>query len=128
MQFLAREKELKVVEVPVTILYQDQPKRSVMVQGMLVLNGVLRLVGQHRPLFYFGVPGAFSLASGIGCGLWVVDIYRRSAQLAVGYTLVSLLLSMTGMIMLSTGITLHSIRGLLIDMLSSKKGSDRGVG
>ncbi|MBE9474392.1 MAG: glycosyltransferase family 2 protein, partial [Chloroflexi bacterium] len=88
MQFLAREKELKVVEVPVTIRYQDQPKRSVMLQGMLVLNGVLRLVGQHRPLFYFGVPGAFFLASGIGCGLWVVDIYRRSAQLAVGYTLV----------------------------------------
>jgi glycosyltransferase involved in cell wall biosynthesis len=128
MQFLVRENGLKVEEVPVTIRYQDQPKRSVMLHGLLVLNGVLRLVGQHRPLFYLGVPGAFFLTIGISWGLWVMDIYRRSAQLAVGYTLISLLFSMTGMIMLTTGITLHSIRGLLMDMLSSKKESDHGIG
>jgi glycosyltransferase involved in cell wall biosynthesis len=128
MQFLAQDNGLKVVEVPVTMRYQDQPKRSVIVQGMLVLNGVLHLIGQHRPLLYFGLPGAFLLAAGIGWGLWVVDIYRHSAQLAVGHTLGSLLLSMSGMITLFTGITLHSIRGLLMDMLSAKKGNNRGVG
>jgi glycosyltransferase involved in cell wall biosynthesis len=124
MQFLAQEKGLTIAEVPVTIRYPDQPKRPVIVHGMLVLNGILHLVGQHRPLFYFGMPGALLLSVGIIWGLWVVDIFLRSAQLAVGYTLFSILLSMTGIIMLSTGLTLHSIRGLLIDLFNSMKKSN----
>lgn len=128
MQFIAREKGLKVEEVPVTISYQDQPKRSVFLQGILVLFGVLSLVRQHRPLLYFGLPGGFFLAVGIGWGLWALDIYQHSGQMVVGHILVSLLLSMIGMIMLSTGIILHSIRGLLINMLRSKKKHNRGFG
>ena len=122
MQFLANEKGLTIAEVPVTIRYPDQPKRPVLVHGMQVLNGILHLVGQHRPLFYFGVPGTLLLSVGIIWGLWVLDIYRRTAQLAVGYTLFSILLSMIGIIFLSTGITLHSVRGLIINLLNSMKG------
>jgi hypothetical protein len=70
-------------------------------------------------MLYFGIPGAILLSLGIIWGIWVLDIYRHSTQLAVGYTLVSILLSMIGVIMLSTGFTLHSIRGLLIDILNS---------
>jgi hypothetical protein len=58
IQFLAREHGLRVEEKPVTICYPDPPKRSVLVHGMRVLNGLLRLVGQHRPLLSFGVPGS----------------------------------------------------------------------
>jgi len=119
MQFLAREKDLVIHEVSVTIRYPDQPKRSVLVHGIIVLNGILHLIGQHRPMLYFGIPGAILLSLGIFWGIWVLDIYRHSTQLAVGYTLVSILLSMIGVIMLSTGFTLHSIRGLLIDILNS---------
>ncbi len=47
MQFLAQEHDLRVFEVPITIRYPDPPKRSVIVHGMRVLSGVLRLVGQY---------------------------------------------------------------------------------
>jgi hypothetical protein len=67
------------------------------------------------------MPGAMLLSIGIIGGLWVLNIYRRSAQLAVNYTLVSILFSMIGTIMLSTGFTLHSVRGLLNDLLNSSK-------
>ena len=119
MQFLAHELGLRVREVPVTIQYTDKPKRPVWVHGLIVLNGVLRLVGQHRPLFYFGVPGALVLLVGVGWGVYVVEIFRTTSQLAVGYALISVLLSMLGMLMLSTGIILHSVRGLLSDMLKN---------
>ncbi len=121
MQFLAQEKGLVIDEVPVTIRYPDQPKRSVLLHGILVLKGLLHLLGRHRPLFYFGMPGAMLLSIGIIGGLWVLNIYRRSAQLAVNYTLVSILFSMIGTIMLSTGFTLHSVRGLLNDLLNSSQ-------
>lgn len=117
MQFLAGDHKLKVVEAPVTTLYQDKPKRSVIAHGLMVLNGLLRLVGQYRPLLFFGAPGFFVLLGGLAWGLLVMDIYRRTSNLAAGYAMVSVLLSMIGMLALSTGITLHSVRGLLSDLL-----------
>jgi glycosyltransferase involved in cell wall biosynthesis len=116
MQFLARRHDLQVDEVPIAVDYVDQPKRSVLAHGLLVLNGILRLVGQYRPLLFFGLVGLLLLLIGLGWGLWVVEIYRRTQELAVGYALISLLLSVLGSLSLFTGIILHSVRGLLLDL------------
>jgi glycosyltransferase involved in cell wall biosynthesis len=121
MQFLAGEHDLKVAEAPVTALYTDKPKRSVIAHGLMVLNGMLRLVGQYRPLLFFGAPGFFVLLGGLVWGLLVVDIYRRTSNLAAGYAMISVLLSVMGTLALSTGITLHSVRGLLMDLMKSRR-------
>lgn len=121
MQFLAHEYGLRVTEVPVTIRYDDKPKRSVIGQGRVVLTGILRLIGQYRPLLFFGVPGAVLLTTGILFGIWVVDIYTRIKNLAVGYAMISVVMSIIGMLMLSTGIILHSVRGLLLDFNAQQK-------
>ena len=120
MQFIANENGLRLVEIPITIRYTDKPKRPVLVHGLGVLNGVLRLAGQYRPLLFFGVPGFFLLLVGIGWGLLVVDLYRRFQSLAVGYAMLSVLLTIIGMLLFSTGIILHSIRGLLLDLLNRR--------
>lgn len=117
MQFIARQQALKVAEVPVTIRYTDRPKRSVIQQGLQVLGGVLKLTGQYRPLMYFGLPGMALFLAGLGWGAIVVERFVRSHQLAVGYALICVLLSVVGLIMGSTAFTLHSVRGLLIDLL-----------
>jgi glycosyltransferase involved in cell wall biosynthesis len=121
MQFIAREFGLRVVEVPITIRYTDKAKRPVIAHGLIVLNGILRLMGQYRPLLFFGAPGTVMLVAGIIMGVVVVDIYARIQILAVGYVMISVLLSIVGMLLLSTGITLHSIRGLLTDFVSRPK-------
>jgi glycosyltransferase involved in cell wall biosynthesis len=115
MQFIARENDLKLVEVPITISYPDRPKRSVVAHGMGVFNGVLRLIGQYRPLLFFGLPGLILLLVGLIWGFVVVNIYSRTQSLAVGYAMISVLTTMIGMLMLATAVILHSIRGLLID-------------
>ena len=120
MQFLARAHHLTVTEVPITIRYNDKPKRSVIGQGRMVLNGILHLVGQYRPLLFLGLPGVILLLFGMGWGVVVVERYAQTRQLAVGYTMISLLLSMIGMVLFSTGIILHSVRGLLSEMLQGK--------
>lgn len=123
MQFLAHEHKLKLIEVPITIRYTDKAKRSAVGQGVIVLNGILRLVGLYRPLMFFTIPGLTFLLTGIIWGGIVVRNYIRTSQLAVGYAMITLLLSIMGLIMLSTGFTLHSIRALLVDMFeaSSRK-------
>jgi glycosyltransferase involved in cell wall biosynthesis len=117
MQFLAHEYGLKVMEVPISVRYTDRSKRSVWQQGLVVFNGVVKLTGQYRPLFFFGVPGMLLLLFGIGAGFWVAERFLEVRQIAIGTALLSLLASMFGLVMLSTGFTLHSVRGLLLDML-----------
>lgn len=116
MQFLARDLDLRFIEVPITIKYTDKPKRNVFVHGMLVLNGMLRLVGQHRPLLFFGVPGLILLIAGIAMGVWVLYIFQLGGQLAIGYAMISVTLEIIGALSLFTGIMLHSIRSLLLDL------------
>ncbi len=117
MQLVARERGLKVLEAPIHILYQDQAKRPAVAHGLQVLNGVLRLVGQYRPLLFFAVPGLIVLLAGLAWGAWVVQIYRRNQTLAVGYALLSVLLSTVGSLSLFSGIILHSVRGLLLSLV-----------
>jgi glycosyltransferase involved in cell wall biosynthesis len=127
MQFLAREHQLKMAEVPITILYHDKPKRSVIGQGLMVLNGILRLVGQYRPLLFFGMPGILVLLAGMVWGLRVVDIYLDLRTLPIGYALISVLLSIVGVLGLFTGIILHSVRGLLMDLIRLKGNQEIGA-
>jgi hypothetical protein len=120
MQFLASEFNLRVCEVPVTIKYLDKPKRSVISQGLTVLSGILGLVGQHRPLLYFGLPGVCLQMLGLLYGTAVVQIYHATQTLAVGYTVLSGLLLTLGTMTFFTGLILHSMRGLLLSMLRGK--------
>jgi glycosyltransferase involved in cell wall biosynthesis len=121
MQFLAREKSLTIKEIPIGVTYAEKSKRSPVKHGLQVVNSILALVGQNRPLLFFGVPGALILLAGVGIGAYVVKIYQKVQQLAVGYAILSVLLSIVGMLLLSNGVILHSIRGLLMDIKSHLK-------
>lgn len=125
MQFLAKENDLRLLEVPITADYAEKGKRPVVGHGLMVLNGVLRMVGQYRPLLFFGVPGLVVLLAGIGWGGSVVIIYQRSSQLAVGYALISVLLTIVGSLSLFAGVILHSVRGLLLDLVRSERDGRR---
>lgn len=118
MQFLAAEYGLRVVERPITAVYADPPKRNVFGQGLTVLNGVLRLIGQHRPLLFFGAPGMALFMVGLLLGAYVVQIYLETRQLAVGYTVLTVLLAEVGLISLFSGLLLHSVRAFIHDLRS----------
>ncbi len=121
MQFLASEHGLIILDVPITIQYLEKEKRSAWKQGVTVLNGIISLTGQYRPLLFFGVPGIISLAIGVIWGLIVINQYIKLGQLAIGYAMICVLLCLFGLTLFSTGITLHSIRALFIEHLSNKR-------
>jgi glycosyltransferase involved in cell wall biosynthesis len=113
MQFLAAQHHLKLVEVPIRIVYPDKPKRSAVMQGLTVVNGILRLVSQHRPLLFFGVPGAVVLLAGLLVGAHVVEVYSEAHVLGVGNALISVGLTILGSLSLFTGLTLFAMHGLI---------------
>lgn len=120
MQFLAREHDLRMREVPVTIKYLDKPKRPVISHGLMVLNGILRLMGQHRPLLYFGAPGVLLQLVGLFGFIQVADIYYATQTMPVPVTLISGLALLLGTLAFFTGLILHSMRGLLLNILKPR--------
>ena len=119
MQFIANENDLTIIEVPVTIQYPDKPKRSAVRQGVGVLNGIIYMTSQYRPLLFFGILGIVSILVGFVLGLRVLDIFYSSRNLAVGTAVLSVLFVIIGTVSLSTGIILHSIRAMVKNLLSA---------
>jgi glycosyltransferase involved in cell wall biosynthesis len=117
MQFLAKQNHLRVKESPISANYDEPSKRNPIRQGLNVLNGILKFTGQYRPLLFFSVPGIVFILFGVGMGVLVVERFDITGHLAAGYAMICLLLSIIGMIMISTGFTLHSIRELMLDLL-----------
>jgi glycosyltransferase involved in cell wall biosynthesis len=115
MQFEARASGLTIREVPISVHYQIPNKRNPVRQGVGVLDGVLRLIGLHRPLLFFGLPGLVILAAGLLLGAYVVRVYDATLQLAVGYALITVLLGIVGVMSLFIGIVLHTIRSLFME-------------
>lgn len=115
MQFLVKRYELSVGEVPIRVNYTEKPKRSPVRHGLQVLNGIVQMVSQNRPLFFFGVPGVLFLLAGGALALIVVDRYTVYTRLAVGWAIVSMGAITIGALTIFTGLILHTIRAYLHD-------------
>lgn len=119
MQFQVRERDLRVVEVPIKVIYAEPAKRNPFRHGMQVINGIARLVGQTRPLLFFGAAGLLLLTAGLVLGSHMIDVYARTRQLAIGYGLITVILCVVGMLLVFVGFILHSTRGMLVELRQS---------
>ncbi len=116
MQFMSGMLGLRHREIPITARYDDPAKRNVVSYGLQVLDGLLGLAARFRPLLFFGLPSTFLLLAGLVLGFIVVDTYQRTAVLAAGYALLTVLLVIVGSIGLFTAILLHVMRGIFLDL------------
>jgi glycosyltransferase involved in cell wall biosynthesis len=117
MQFEARAHRLTVEEVPIQVHYSLPNKRNPVWQGFNVIDAVLRLIAQHRPLLFFGVPGMLMVLAALALGVHVVRIYEATLTLAVGYAMITVMLSVVGVLATFMGIMLHTMRALLGEYL-----------
>lgn len=116
MQFLAKEHGLRVAEVPISVVYHQKAKRNPLSHGMQVISNVARLVGQHRPLLFFGVTGLIFLLIGVVMGTIIFDIYSRTRELAVGYSLIAVMMIVLGSLAIFVGLILHSVKAFFLDL------------
>jgi glycosyltransferase involved in cell wall biosynthesis len=116
-QFQAKDRGWRVVEVPISVHYEIPLKRNPVWHGIGQLDAILRLISEHRPLLFFGVPGFVVLVAGLWLGFQVVRIYDATQQLAVGYALITVLLVIVGVLSVFVGIMLHAIRQIISNAL-----------
>jgi hypothetical protein len=120
MQFLASDAQLRVCEVPIEVRYFGEVKRNPIGHGLDVLNGILRLVSQRRPLLFFGVPGLLLLLIGIGLGVDVFQTFDRVHVLLVGQLIVAVAFGLVGTLSMFTAIMLNALQGLRSELRSRR--------
>lgn len=104
----AVHKGLTIKEIPVSIIYtKDGSTLNPVRHGAGVLNRILAMISERRPLLFFGLLGGMCILAGIGFGVMVVTTYYTSYALATGTALVSMLLITVGVLSIFTGLILN---------------------
>lgn len=117
MQFLALDRDLRVVEVPIEAVYVDPPKRNVFRHGLIVMDGIMRLVGMHRPLMFFAIVTLAMWFFGALLALMALEMVTRgSAAAAAAPTLGAIVCLMLGTLSVFAGVILHSVRAMMLHL------------
>ena len=101
---------LKVTEVPISVTYtKDGSTMNPIKHGMSVLNRILVMISERKPILFFGLLGGIFVVVGIIFGVTVVQTLYAEQILQVGSALISMLLITVG--------TLSIFTGLILDVL-----------
>jgi len=111
-EMLARagDRNLKMTEVPISNIYTEggstlNPVRH----GVEVLNRIVIMISQRRPLFFFGVLGSTLLTVGFIIGMRVLRIATTTGELALGSAILTIMFAIAGILAIFTGIILNSL-------------------
>ena len=115
---------LKVCEVPISCKYAGSTKEKTSTKNPLshgagLIMSLIKLVVEDRPLPYLGLPGIVSIAVGALFGVWMMNMYAASGQIATNVALASITFILLGFFMVSTAITLYAITRLSNKMRSN---------
>jgi len=113
MQFLFEQSGVRVTEAPISVSYKDGNKRNPVAHGLEVVDTMIRLVARRRPLIFISLPGFLIGLCGAGLGMFVVFRFQAIGQLPVGYSILTSILILSGLLMGISGIVLHSIGTLV---------------
>ncbi len=115
LQRSADDLNLTIMEVPVSCRYDVEhgSKMNPVHHGFSVVNSILKIVEERRPLLFFGLSGGVLVCIGLILGLWVVNVYSETKQFAIGTSLLAVLAIIIGVISIFNGVMLHSISKLI---------------
>jgi glycosyltransferase involved in cell wall biosynthesis len=110
----ASEQELRVIEVPMHCNYKglETSTHGSLRHGVNIVMSIARLMGEEKPLLFFGMPGAVSLLVGVLFGVWMMQIYALEHQIVTNIALASITFVLIGLFAIFTAITLHTISRL----------------
>ena len=116
MILAAKELNLVIKEAPISCRYKGVSNKSTknpVSHGFGVLNSLIWLIAEKRPLLFIGVPGFVFVVIGIFMGIRTVQIYSHTSYFSVPFTLLSSIFLIVGAIGLFMGLTLTVISRLV---------------
>ena len=114
----ATAKGLKIAEVPISAIYtRDGSTLNPVKHGMSVLNRVMVMISERRPLLFFGLAGGIAIILGIVAGVIVLKALITINEFAVGTAMVAMLLITVGMLCIFAGVILNVLVKRIRDSL-----------
>lgn len=105
----ANNKKFRIVEIPITILYEGETStHNPISHGTSVILSTMKFISIEHPLKFYGIPGIIFLGIGLFFSVWTIQEFTASRQIitnialiAVGSTLVAVMLIMTSIMLYS---------------------------
>lgn len=106
----ASQKKLKILEVPITILYGgDTSTHNPVKHGASVLISTVKFTAIEHPLKFYGLPGVILLTIGLFFIVWTIQEFTLTRQIITNLALIGTGSTLLGSMLLITSIILFSI-------------------
>ncbi len=106
----ASSKGLKIIEVPITILYSGNTStHNPVSHGTSVIVSTIKFTSIEHPLKFYGIPGTFFLILGFVFTYLAVEYYTEIGRLNTNITLIGVATILIGVVLLITAILLYSL-------------------
>lgn len=107
----AKEKNLRIVEVPVNVRYSGLivSSQNPLPHGVDIIASIIKLTSMRHPLLFYGTLGATALAVSSIFGLWALEIYAREGRIVTNIALISVGSGVVGLLALFTGTILFTL-------------------
>lgn len=101
----------KVVEVPVSVTYNGREGSTFgpVHHSLSVLNSLIKIASEQKPLLYFGLPGLIMILAGLFMGFRVLSIFIDTRAIAIGSAFISIGLIVVGFLATTTAVVLRVI-------------------
>jgi glycosyltransferase involved in cell wall biosynthesis len=107
----AADKNLRITEVPISNIYTtDGSTLNPVRHGAGVLNRIVVMISERRPLFFFGLAGGILLVAALITAIRVLNIHSTKHAWAYGSIILTALFVQIGTLSIFTGIILNSLR------------------
>ena len=109
----ASKSELKITDVPVTVLYETGTKTSTknpVSHTTEVIISLIELISIKRPLSFLGIPGIVLFGLGIIFSIIVITLFNETRYFSIPYMLLTIGSFTIGLILLMMSVLLFSIK------------------
>jgi len=106
----ANKKNLRIVEIPITILYEgDTSTHNPVSHGTSVIASTLKFISIEHPLKFYGIPGIILLTIGLFFVVWTIQGFTETRQIITNISLIGIGSTLIGIVLITTAIMLYTI-------------------
>lgn len=108
----AVERGFRIVEIPINLTHRPAGSHSKIKffrDGVIILNTILALFRDYKPLTFFGGTGVGLFAVALIPGLFAIVKFLNSGRLLLPAAAVAISLALCGLLSITVGLVLHSI-------------------
>ena len=114
----ASKKGLKIVEVPIIILYDgDTSTHNPISHGSSVLISTLKFISMEHPLKFYGIPGFVFLLIGLGFLIFTINLFTETRQILLSSAIIGVGSTIFGIILIQSSILLFA----MVKLMRNKK-------